>query len=640
MIPPLVALVLGEVLWSYFRPSAWFLVYPAIFISSWIGGLRSALVATAIGAVGVLWMFVPPEHGIPSRSSSYVAAVIFVATGVMFAVFHERLRCAAAEARLAEAKSSGIVSIAADAIICVDEAQCITQFNEGATKIFGYSKEEIIGASLGTLIPERFRTVHHEHVQAFGAGESLSRHMGEHDTVIVGLRKNGEEFPADAAISKLDIGGTRMLTVALRDITEQKRTEEEQALLAEIGAVVASTLELPALLTKIGQLTTRSLADACVVYAVDPRRELRRVDAVIPDPAKAWLREALLRMPATRERAEMVWSEVDANRTVLVERITPDMMAAWARGDEQRRAVLALDPRSVVITPLFARDHLVGAMSLISSTPTHTYTQRDVKFFERIAQRVALAVDNAILYDQARRASKARDDVLGIVAHDLRNPLGAILLQAGMLADSASAFPDGDGHVSAAADMIARSARRMHRLLDDLLDVTRIEEGSFAVSRGRLSAREIVSEVLQSNGPRAEAAHLEIRVDVAPGVPDVYADHDRLLQILENLVGNALKFTDPGGLIAIGAGRRGDCVQFYVADTGCGIATADLPYVFDRFWQAQKDRRGGAGLGLAIAKGLVEAHGGQMWVESTPGRGTTFFFTIPIAPELALVVIH
>lgn len=640
MIPPLVALLLMAALWSQFRPSAWFLFYPAIFLSSWIGGLRVSIIAATLTALAVMWLFSPPEHAFPSSAASYVPAAIFVASAVAFALFHHRLRCAIADAKLAEAKASGIVSISADAIISIDEEQRITQFNEGAETIFGYSKAEAIGMPLGTLIPERYRDLHRQHVDQFAAAAPTARHMGERNAVILGRRKSGQEFPADAAISKLDIGGTRILTVALRDVTEQKRIEDEQSLLAEVGAVVASTLELPALLSKIGHLVTRSLADACVVYAVDEHRELRRVDAVIRDPAKAWLHESLLRMPGSRERAESIWSQVDANRSVLVEHISPDGVAAWARGEEQRRALLALDPRSVVITPLFARDHLVGAMSLISSTPTHAYTQRDVRFFERIAARAALAVDNAILYDQACRASEARDDVLGIVAHDLRNPLGAILLQAEMLGETARRGAGGDGSISLATEMIVRSARRMHRLIEDLLDVTRIEERSFSVSRIRLSARQLVSEAVESHAPRAAAAELEIRVDLASDLPDIYADRDRLLQILENLLGNAVKFTDPGGLIAIGAARRGDSVQFYVADTGCGIAASDLPHVFDRFWQAQKDRRSGAGLGLAIAKGLVEAHGGEMWVESALGRGSTFFFTIPAAPMLQLVAAH
>jgi PAS domain S-box-containing protein len=144
--------------------------------------------------------------------------------------------------RLSEAKSSGIVSISADAIISIDENQRITLFNEGAEKIFGYSKAEAMGASLDILLPERFRALHREHVAGFTAGQATSRRMGQRESPIFGLRKSGKEFPADAAISKLEVGGKRIMTVALRDITDQKRIENEQRFLSEVGAVLASTL--------------------------------------------------------------------------------------------------------------------------------------------------------------------------------------------------------------------------------------------------------------------------------------------------------------------------------------------------------------------------------------------------------------
>ncbi len=179
--------------------------------------------------------------------------------------------------RLSEAKSSGIVSISADAIISVDENQRITLFNEGAEKIFGYSKAEAIGASLDILIPERFRAIHREHVAGFTASPSTARRMGQRETPIFGVRKNGEEFPADAAISKLDVEGKPIMTVALRDITDQKRIENEQRFLSEVGAVLTSTLDYEDTLTNIAQLAVRDLADYCIVDVVDELGEIRRL---------------------------------------------------------------------------------------------------------------------------------------------------------------------------------------------------------------------------------------------------------------------------------------------------------------------------------------------------------------------------
>ena len=186
------------------------------------------------------------------------------------------------ELRLSEARSTGILSISADAIISIDADQRITLFNEGAEKIFGYSKTEVIGAPLDMLIPERFRAVHHQHVARFATTPGVAKKMGTRDGVIVGLRKNGEEFPADAAISKLEVGGSRVLTVVLRDVTEQKRIENEQRFLAEVGPVLATTLDYEETLSRIAEIAMRGLADFCIVDLVDEKGEVRRVQGRQP----------------------------------------------------------------------------------------------------------------------------------------------------------------------------------------------------------------------------------------------------------------------------------------------------------------------------------------------------------------------
>jgi signal transduction histidine kinase len=158
-----------------------------------------------------------------------------------------------------------------------------------------------------------------------------------------------------------------------------------------------------------------------------------------------------------------------------------------------------------------------------------------------------------------------------------------------------------------------------------------MESGQLTVEAARLSAREVIVGAVEMQRPLASSRSLELRVDVDPDVPDVWGDRDRLLQAFENLIGNAIKFTTPGGCITVGAAPQDHQVIFRVADTGSGIAPENLPRVFDRFWQATRANRQGAGLGLPITKGIVEAHGGRIWVESTLSRGTTFSFSIPQA---------
>ena len=225
-------------------------------------------------------------------------------------------------------------------------------------------------------------------------------------------------------------------------------------------------------------------------------------------------------------------------------------------------------------------------------------------------------------------ATQLRDQVLGVVAHDLRNPLSAILLQIWALRRHGA---EPERRSVKPAEVIERAARRMNRLIQDLLDVAVMESGQLTIERARLSARELIVEAVDMQRPLASSSSLELRVDVDRDLPDVWGDRDRLLQVFENLIGNAIKFTKAGGCITVGAASRDHEVVFRVADTGSGIAPENLPHVFDRFWQATRAGRHGAGLGLPITKGIVEAHGGRIWVESAAGSGSTFFFTIPTA---------
>ncbi|MFL5582959.1 MAG: sensor histidine kinase, partial [Gemmatimonadaceae bacterium] len=229
-----------------------------------------------------------------------------------------------------------------------------------------------------------------------------------------------------------------------------------------------------------------------------------------------------------------------------------------------------------------------------------------------------------------RRAVAARDDVLGIVAHDLRNPLSTIIAQASMMQ---RVEPEPERRDETPRLVITRSAQRMNSLIQDLLDVAVVEAGQMKVDRARVSALELAHDVAEAGKLLASSAKRELRFEAGQDIPAVWGDRNRLLRVFDNLIGNALKFTKEGGHITIGAAVKDEMVMFSVADTGPGIPPEHVAHIFDRFWQAAgRASRLGAGLGLPITRGIVEAHGGHIWVESMVGRGTTFFFTIPIAP--------
>ncbi len=226
---------------------------------------------------------------------------------------------------------------------------------------------------------------------------------------------------------------------------------------------------------------------------------------------------------------------------------------------------------------------------------------------------------------RARAAVRTRDEVLAIVSHDLRSPLTAISVSASNLrAQVSTSFHR--RHL----DIITRSVERTNRLICDILDVTRIESGrELTIESGFLEVEPLVDALLDSFRPQAEERLQEIECRIQPDLPPIYADRDRLLQVMSNLVGNAVKFTPDGGRVSVHIHEMDEGVEFSVSDTGPGIADGDIEHIFDPYWQVQRTARLGTGLGLTIAKGIVDGHGGQLRVASTPGEGSTFTFTLP-----------
>ena len=236
--------------------------------------------------------------------------------------------------------------------------------------------------------------------------------------------------------------------------------------------------------------------------------------------------------------------------------------------------------------------------------------------------------------DALRNAVTAREDMLGIVSHDLRNPANAVKMLARSIIDDERSehVPD---DVLERVRIIQQAAEQIDALIQDLLDTTRLRGGRLHVTPHATDAAALAERSIESLRPIAEAGRVTLRLQLPSDLPKVHADPDRITQLLSNLIGNAIKFTPHGGSVSLGAHIDGDEVLFVVTDSGEGISPAELPHVFDQFYQARRDSRHGtrhgAGLGLAISRGIVEAHGGNIWIESTLGVGTTVRFSLPVA---------
>jgi signal transduction histidine kinase len=455
----------------------------------------------------------------------------------------------------------------------------------------------------------------HQRAQAEGIATGIFRRR----------RKDGSEFLArlTVTIRKDAQGNAKGYFVFSHDVTAEQRHVEEQRFLARVGETLQSSLDYATTIDCIARLTIGFLGDGCAIDVLEAPGKLGRKKVVHADVTKAGFAEALQHiLPA---RGHPVWTVLETNQPLLFPEVSADLLRSIANDDEHLRLLEAIGIQSVMHVPLVARDRLLAVLSTVWCRPGSRYRNEDLVVAQEFARRAALALDNALLYDVAQTAIRTRDQILGFVAHDLRNPLGTIVSSAALLRRlSADA-----GGSRRPVDAIERAAIRMNRLIQDLLDVTRMEGGVLPIEPGVIGTRQAIADCIDAHQDLAASAFLSLESDVAADVADVWADRDRLFQVFENLIGNAVKFTAHRGSIVIGARSQDRGVQFWVRDSGMGIAEEEVPQLFDRFWQADNVRRQGTGLGLPIVKGIVEAHGGRIWVESVKGRGSTFFFTIP-----------
>ncbi|XYH97628.1 ATP-binding protein [Sorangium sp. So ce1128] len=314
-------------------------------------------------------------------------------------------------------------------------------------------------------------------------------------------------------------------------------------------------------------------------------------------------------------------------------RLTEDEIASDPTcADVLSRAPAELHPRSLVAAPLRGRDgQCIGSVQLLDRRDG-PFVESDEVLLTQLAQSASVALENARLYNEAQAATRARDDLLAIVSHDLRNPLNTIAITASLLRSDLLQRKDGEEDDAVQlVDRMDRGIQRMTRLIEDLLDASRIEAGRLVVSPRVERGGALVREALEAAASLAEAKGCRVTQGPLDAGLEVLADRDRVLQVFSNLLGNALKFTPKGGVVSVSLCRVADLARFSVADTGPGIPPEHQPHLFDRYWKASQESRTGAGLGLYIARGIVEAHHGTVAVESTPGHGTTIHFSLPLA---------
>lgn len=425
-----------------------------------------------------------------------------------------------------------------------------------------------------------------------------------------------EDFAGRAALA---IENARLFVDAERARVAAEASAQRVRLLAEATSALVSSLDDESVLVAFAEFAASTMADYCITYAYDGGTAIRRVGIAHRDPGRLEDVVALTRAgPPSLADAQGAGAVIRTGRPVLAATIDAEALATGAQNETHLEVLRALEPWSSMVVPLRARGRTVGAIAFVTTSESkRVYDAEDLLLAEELASRTALLADNARLYREAREAIQARDELVAVVSHDLRNPIQTIL--------TATAVLEGSDRVGARAQRsIFLAARQMDRLLRDLLDIARIEAGGMALALGPVDVEALVDEVVEIYQPWADDRRVVIRREIAPSLARVSGDRDRLLQVLSNLVSNALKFVPRDGSITIRATQEGDVVHLAVIDTGPGIEPTDAPRLFERFYQGSGNGRQGSGLGLAIVKGIVEAHSGRVWVESEPGQGATF----------------
>lgn len=460
---------------------------------------------------------------------------------------------------------------------------------------------------------------------------TLERMLGaSRATPIVVLTGNGDERVATEAVKagaqdyllKNEI--TPQLVVrSIRYAIERKRVElsEVERSRSDLAAnraqfvsmtmsEVTRSLDLKTALAGLAQVLVPRLGDVVIIDIVQD-------DGRIIPVARAGYEGELpiIERASSGSVHDPVLLALERRQSVLATELDIDT------ADDRHRLLLEQAGASaILVTPLVARGQLIGAISYVVGASRAAPDGDAQRLAEEVASHAALAIDNMRLFEQAQRAVRGRDELLAIVSHDLRNPINVLSLAVTTL--------EQPGPVLAAQTVprMKRALKRMEHLIDDLLDVARVDAGTLQVDLLPQALAPVLDELHEQWRPLCAEKNITL-VKEYGDLGTVALDRDRVTQVLSNLLGNAIKFTPTGGSVHIEADFLGPWVKVSVSDTGPGISAENLPHVFDRFWQKER-RTDGLGLGLAIARGIVEAHGGSIRVESEMGRGTRFWFTL------------
>ena len=490
--------------------------------------------------------------------------------------------------------------------------------------------ERPIALGAGTAEYREYRGFHPEDGRAYEPEEwplvrSIARGEIVTEEEIEYLRSDGTRGTMLVSSAPIEAPDRRIVSgvATFHDITPRKQVERVQRFLAEASAILAASLDYHVTVAAVVRLAVPVLGDVCFLDEIGEDGNVRRLEVVFADRKLRDLAERV-RLLAPSPGSQSPQAKVlESGKPLLLAELADSDLQDTPEGEEMLRTA---GLQSMIVVPLLARGQNLGVLTFATASSGRRYSSLDLAFAEEIAHRAALAIDNARLYLHATKATGTRDELIAAVSHDLKNPLATIVTTAELLARSEAP----DEKRRRWVESLRKSADAMKHLIEDLLDIARIEAGRLTIEEQRCAVGGLLAEALDLMQPLAQQKRLRLERQLPGGEVYLRCDRPRILRVLSNLIGNSIKFTSEGGAITVRAELADREVRFSVADTGSGIAADELPHIFERFWQARKTARLGAGLGLAIAKGIVDAHRGQIWADSETGTGSTFFFTLPL----------
>jgi PAS domain S-box-containing protein len=648
--PVLATLASGETLWAE-TEAAYIALYPALATQKAEGPRARAFWSVPLIAerkpFGVLAMgfYAPRVFSLEERE--FVETFCrHCAQALRRADRLERERAARATAERLQGSLATTLRSIGDAVIATDAVGHVVFMNPVAETLTGWTESEACARPLAEVFPivneQTRKEVENpvDQVLRHGTVVGLANH-----TVLLSRDRTRETPIEDSGAPIRGHGGSiEGVVLVFRDASVRRREEIRRTFLSQAAAALSESLDYEVTLRRVAQLAVPEMADWCVVNVVEEGHDRSKQLAVMHvDPGKVqFALELSQKYPPDPNSPRGVSNVLRTGRSELYVEVTDQIVEAGARDEEHLRLLRELRLRSAMVVPLIARGKVLGAMTFVYADAKRHYSEADLELAEILAQRCAVAIDNARLYaaeSHARKnadsANQAKDEFLAAVSHELRTPLTAImgwvkLLSSPMLEESKK---------SRALETIDRNTVAMAELIDDLLDMSRIVSGRLRMDRRTVDLGTVLEAAIESIRPAAEAKSIGITLlrDTKPAI--LTGDSVRLQQVIWNLLSNAVKFTSRGGHVEVVQRQVHSSAEIRVTDSGRGIAPAFLPYIFDPFRQedATSSRaRGGLGLGLAIARRLVELHGGQISVESEgQGRGATFTVTLPLGAVAA-----